>query len=212
MMDRLPSTVKDTDLLWPESKSVLAALLELYLHSEARETKIVICANSLLRKLAGISKDGLQDGYNQLGDYGLVTRKPGKKRMKGEKSEASEYIIHFDRLVKPLVKKLTFEDLYADELKSLETPISPATTTAITTTTSTKTTTSTTTETTIGTSTLREASDEESSKSSSDSFFNKVLIDAMDYEEDKSFEEDLEKRVWYAKWDNEDREEEEVER
>ena len=222
LMDRLPSTIKANDILWPESKKVLAALLELYLHSEAKKTKVVICGNKLLRKLASIGKDKLLDATNQLQDYGLVTRLPGKKRVKGEKSKASQYNIHFDRLVKPLVKELTFEDLFSDELKTLETSNSPATITAIPTKTKTSIKTTTTTITATGTTTSIGETDVESKAAENDysgtglgggvdNFFDKVFIDATDYKEDNSFLEDLEKRVCYAKWDKQIEEERGIE-
>ena len=55
MFDRLPSNIRDTEILRLPTKKVLAALLELLLHSEARESRIIYCQNSRLRKLSGIS-------------------------------------------------------------------------------------------------------------------------------------------------------------
>ena len=60
MMDRLPSNIKETDVLRLPSKKVLAALLELLLHSEARESKIIYAPNSRLRKLSGIDNGKLR--------------------------------------------------------------------------------------------------------------------------------------------------------
>ena len=137
MFDRLPTNIKETEVLELESKKILAALLELLLHSEARESKVIYASNSRLRELSGINKNMVKPSIDQLQDYGLITRKKGKPRREGEKSEASEYTINFKKLKEPLVKK-TFDDwfgeFYEDD-KSLEKPINPPITTTITTTT-----------------------------------------------------------------------------
>lgn len=130
MFDRLPSNIKETEVLRFQSKKVLAALLDMYLHSKAKETKVVISNNFQLRKLSGIKQNDLLTSLKQLEDYDLITRKVGKK---GIEHIASEYKIHFNNLKKPLKEK-TFEDLFGDELdegKSSET--SMGTTTTITT-------------------------------------------------------------------------------
>lgn len=153
MMDRLPSSIMETEVLRDQSKRVLAALLELYLHSKAKETKLVITDNGMLRQLSGIGTNELLPSIYQLEDYELITRKVGKKREKGKKATASEYIIHFKNLIKPLKEK-TFDELFADELEdaeSSETSMSIATATTIPTTTSTTTSTLTSTSTTATT-------------------------------------------------------------
>lgn len=146
MFDRLPSNIKETEILRLPTKKVLAALLELLLHSEARESRVIYAPNARLRKLSGISSNDLLPSIEQLIDYDLITRKVGTVRKEGEKSEASEYTINMKKLKEPLVEK-TFDDLFSDFLEdeeSLEMPIN----TAITTTTSTTITTSTATSTT----------------------------------------------------------------
>ena len=145
MFDRLPSNIKETEILRLPTKKVLAALLELLLHSEARESRVIYAPNARLRKLSGISSNDLLPSIEQLIDYDLITRKVGTVRKEGEKSEASEYTINIKKLKEPLVEK-TFDDLFSEfleEEESLEMPIN----TAITTTTSTTITTSTTTST-----------------------------------------------------------------
>lgn len=134
MFDRLPSNIKETEVLRLESKKVLAALLELLLHSEARESRIIYAPNSRLRKLSGIDAKKLLPSIEQLLDYNLITRKVGKVRNKDEKGEASEYTINFMKLKEPLVEK-TFDDLFSefiDEGESLEMPINTTITTSIT--------------------------------------------------------------------------------
>ena len=143
MMDRLPSNIKETEVLRFQSKKLLAALLELLLHSEARESRVIYAPNSRLRKLSGISSNDLLPSIQQLIDYDLITRKVGKVRKEGEKGEASEYIINLKKLKEPLVEK-TFDDLFSEFLEgeeSLEMPINTAITTTISNTTSTLTTT-----------------------------------------------------------------------
>ena len=152
MMDRLPSNIKETDVLRLPSKKVLAALLELLLHSEAKGSGVIYCQNARLRKLSGISSNDLLPSIEQLIDYDLISRKVGKPRIEGEKSEASEYIINFKKLKEPIIEK-SFDDLFSDffeDGESLEMPIN----TAITTTTSISTSTTISSSTSIETSTI----------------------------------------------------------
>ena len=149
MFDRLPVNIKETDVLRLESKKVLAALLELLLHSEARNTGVIYCGNKLLRKLSGVGADNLIPALNQLEDYELITRIKGSVRTnQKEKGQASEYRINFKKMKQPIVEK-TFDDLFEQFCEEAETPIS----TTITTSTTTPITTSTTTSTPISTST-----------------------------------------------------------
>ena len=135
MFDRLPTNIKETEVLRYTSKKVLAALLELLLHSEARESRIIYCQNSRLRKLSGVGMQELLPSIKQLEDYNLITRKVGTVRKEGEKGEASEYTINLKKLKEPLVEK-TFDDLFGEFLdedeESLETPINTTITTSIT--------------------------------------------------------------------------------
>ena len=85
MFDRLPSNIKETEILRLSSKKVLAALLDLLLHSEARESRIIYCQNSRLRKISGINSNELLPSIEQLIDYDLITRKVGKARKEGKK-------------------------------------------------------------------------------------------------------------------------------
>ena len=150
MMDRLPSNVKDSDVLRLESKKILAALLELLLHSEAKNSGIIYVGNGMLRRLSGVGSSNLLSGIQQLEDYELVTRVKGSvRKVQTEKGQASEYRINFKKLKEPIVEK-TFDDLFSqfcEEAQSLEKPISTTITTTITT--SNTTTTSTTNSTSI---------------------------------------------------------------
>ena len=153
MFNRLPVNIRETDVLRLESKKVLAALLELLLHSEARNTGVIYCGNKLLRKLSGVGADNLIPALNQLEDYELIKRIKGSVRTnQKEKGQASEYRINFKKLKEPIVEK-TFNDLFERFCEEAETPISTTITTTITTSTTTPITTSTTTSTPISTST-----------------------------------------------------------
>lgn len=135
MFDRLPANIKETEVLRYSTKKVLAALLELLLHSEARESRIIYCGNPRLRKLSGVGSQELLPAIDQLIDYDLITRKVGTVRKEGEKGEASEYTINLKKLKEPIVEK-TFDDLFSEFLdedeESLETPINTTITTSIT--------------------------------------------------------------------------------
>lgn len=171
MFDRLPSNIKETDILRLPTKKVLAALLELLLHSDARESRVIYAPNARLRKLSGISSNDILPSIEQLIDYDLITRKVGTVRKEGEKSEASEYTINMKKLKEPLVEK-TFDDLFSEfleEEESLEMPINTAITTTITT--STTTSTATTTSTTSSTATSIESTTSTETSSTDNKYF-----------------------------------------
>lgn len=182
MFDRLPSNIKETDILRLPTKKVLAALLELLLHSEARESRVIYAPNARLRKLSGISSNDLLPSIEQLIDYDLITRKVGTVRKEGEKSEASEYTINMKKLKEPLVEK-TFDDLFSEFLEdeeSLEMPINTAITTTTSITTSTAISTSSTT-TTSSTNSI------ESTTSTATSSTDKLSTDNKYFQEFKGF-------------------------
>ena len=180
MFDRLPSNIKETDILRLPTKKVLAALLELLLHSDARESRVIYAPNARLRKLSGISSNDLLPSIEQLIDYDLITRKVGTVRKEGEKSEASEYTINMKKLKEPLVEK-TFDDLFSEfleEEESLEMPINTAITT----------TTSITTSTAISTSsTTSNTNSIESTTSTATSSTDKLSTDNKYFQEFKCF-------------------------
>ena len=121
MEEILPQNIKDSELLSLASKKVLAALLDWYLNSEAKTTKVVIISNKILCSIASVGGTSLQESLRELNDYNLVARTIGTKL-----GDASKYNINFKNLVKPLQKQ-TFESLFSEELeevKSQENPIS----------------------------------------------------------------------------------------
>lgn len=113
----LPQNIIDSQLSLA-SKKVLAAMLDWYQNSKAKETKVVTISNKVLCAIAGVGGTSLQESLRELNDFNLVSRRIGTKL-----GDASEYTIHFKNLLKPL-KRMTFEEMFSEELESLENPIS----------------------------------------------------------------------------------------
>ena len=114
MEEILPQNIKDSELLSLASKKVLAALLDWYLNSEAKTTKVVIISNKVLCSIASVGGTSLQESLRELNDFNLVTRTIGTKL-----GDASKYYINFKNLVKPLQKQ-TFESLFSEELEEVK--------------------------------------------------------------------------------------------
>lgn len=120
MEELLPQSVKDSDLSLG-TKKVLTALLDWYLNSKAKDTGIITISNKKLCGIAGVGGDSLQEAFRDMDECQLCSRKAGKGI-----GTASEYILNFEALSKP-IKRKSFEELFAKELnntKSLENPIS----------------------------------------------------------------------------------------
>ena len=113
----LPPNITDSELSLA-TKKVLAAMLDWYQNSKAKETKVVTISNKVLCAIAGVGGTSLQESLRELNDFNLVSRRIGTKL-----GDASEYTIHFKNLLKPL-KRMTFEEMFSEELESLENPIS----------------------------------------------------------------------------------------
>lgn len=110
MKELLPPNILESELSLASQK-VLAALIDWYRNSQAYVTKDIFIDNKQLAMIAGVGGNQLQEAFRQLHDYRLVDR------IKGTSSgNASQYIIHFNRLIKPL-KKMTFEEMFAEELE-----------------------------------------------------------------------------------------------
>ncbi len=149
MYGRMPETVRDSEALSDNAKKVLAGLLYSYAVSKAKTTGVLYLSNAMLRNAVEMKTACMLGALRELEMHNLIERKTGRSRTEGQRSIASEYIIHFDALREP-VKELSFDDIFG-EAKPSETPMGTATTIAITTTTST--TIPTTTSTTIPTTT-----------------------------------------------------------
>lgn len=117
----LPQNILDSELSLA-SKKVLAAMLDWYQNSEAKQTKIVIISNKVLCSIAGVGGDSLQQSLRELNDYGLVTRTIGTKL-----GDASKYVINFKKLLQPL-KRMGFEEMFSAELEATESQEKPIST------------------------------------------------------------------------------------
>lgn len=124
----LPNHIKDSDVISLEAKKILASLLNYYIILDiVKNTGFLIIPNGVLRESAGIGNDNFLTSIQELIECDLIKRECGRRRRKGEKSTASSYTVLFENLKKPLHKKQSFEELFADffkDPKSSETPIS----------------------------------------------------------------------------------------
>ena len=125
MYGRMPETVKNSKVLSDNAKNVLAGLLYSYAVSKPAKVTGVLCiSNSILRKAVGMKNENMLSALRELEMYNLIERNAGMARIEGQKSIASEYIIHFDALKKP-IEELSFDDIFGDP-KSSETPMGTA--------------------------------------------------------------------------------------
>ena len=125
MYGRMPETVKNSKVLSDNAKKVLAGLLYSYAVSKPAKVTGVLCiSNSMLRKAVGMKNENMLSALRELEMYNLIERNAGMARIEGQKSIASEYIIHFDALKKP-IEELSFDDIFGDP-KSSETPMGTA--------------------------------------------------------------------------------------
>lgn len=141
MLEQLPTSIKETELLSTGAKKVFAALWELLLHSKARNSQIIYCDNKRLREMSGVRKSQLISYLKELMDYDLITRDVGESRVEGTRSKASEYTINLLKLKEPITEKVTgdnfVERLLLEAGKPSETPMGTPTTITTTTTIST---------------------------------------------------------------------------
>lgn len=129
----VPEHIVQSEELSLASKKILEALLDYLDNSQASTTRRIFINNKTLCRLAQVGHSVMFNALKELKQYSLVDRIQGK-----DKGTASEYIIHFDKLEEPLMKK-TFREFFAKDIemaKSRETPIGTTITTSITTPTS----------------------------------------------------------------------------
>lgn len=114
LLENLPTNIQDTKELSIQAKKLLGALLHWILYSRASETGHILIGNNALCTIAGIStnNDRFNKALDELLRYNLIERKVGHKRAAGEKNQASEYIIHWDCLEKPL-KALDYNERFS---------------------------------------------------------------------------------------------------
>ena len=110
LLEILPTNIVESEELSLASKKMLGALIDYYSHSQAKETQRLFMSNDKICETANFGKSTLFNATRELEMYDLIEKKSGKARTQGQKSEASEYILHIDNFIKPLRKK-TFENL-----------------------------------------------------------------------------------------------------
>ena len=110
LLEVLPTNIVESEELSLASKKMLGALIDYYSHSQAKETQRLFMSNDKICETANFGKSTLFKATRELEMYDLIEKKSGKSRTQGQKSEASEYILHIDNFLKPLRKK-SFENL-----------------------------------------------------------------------------------------------------
>lgn len=124
MAEVLPSQIRNTDVLTDNAKKTLATLMNYFsILNIAKTSGFLVCPNNVLREAAGIRNNDLVSAVQELIDCDLIERQVGQKRVEGKKAMASTYVVKWKNLVNPIKKKNTFEELFAEFLKSSETPL-----------------------------------------------------------------------------------------
>lgn len=124
MAEVLPSEIKNTDVLSDNAKKTLATLMNYYLMlEEVKKNGYVYLSNQILRDSVGIRNNDVLSAVQELIECDLIERQAGRRRTQGERAMASTYKVKWNNLVKPIKKKNTFEELFAEFFKSSETPL-----------------------------------------------------------------------------------------
>lgn len=119
--------LESNEVLTVNEKKVLAALMYSYKVCKMSKDGEVIRSMTELRKDVKMNINKLYDALRNLENlYGMIERAPGKTRKAGEKSTASLFKLHFDKILNPPKEKKKFD--FTEELKSPEKPINKANT------------------------------------------------------------------------------------
>lgn len=110
LLEVLPKNIVESEELSLAAKKMLGALIDYFTHSQAKETQRLFMSNTKICETANFGKSTLFKATRELEMYDLIEKKSGKARTQGQKTEASEYILHINNFIKPLRKK-TFENL-----------------------------------------------------------------------------------------------------
>lgn len=110
LLEVLPKNIVESEELSLAAKKMLGALVDYFTHSQAKETQRLFMSNEKVCETANFGKSTLFKATRELEMFDLIEKKSGKARTQGQKSEASEYILHINNFIKPLRKK-TFENL-----------------------------------------------------------------------------------------------------
>lgn len=102
----LPDNVKSSTVVSENAKRVLAALLNHYsITPKAVESCSLVIDNVTLRESSDIEMDSMLPAIQELIELSLITRVRGKRRVKGEKSIASEYRFNIENInTNPIVR------------------------------------------------------------------------------------------------------------
>ena len=110
LLEVLPKNIVESEELSLAAKKMLGALIDYYTHSQAKTTQRLFMSNEKVCETANFGKSTLFKATRELEMYDLIEKKSGKARTQGQKTEASQYILHINNFIKPLRKK-TFENL-----------------------------------------------------------------------------------------------------
>lgn len=108
LLEILPKNIVESEELSLAAKKMLGALVDYFTHSQAKTTQRLFMSNEKICETANFGKSTLFKATRELEMFDLIEKKSGKARTQGQKSEASEYILHINNFIKPLRKK-TFE-------------------------------------------------------------------------------------------------------
>ena len=102
----VPEHISESSELSLAAKKLLDALINYRFNSKACDTGKIFVSNNTLCKLAKIGHSQLLTSIIELKNYSLLDRVQGS-----EIGNASEYIIHFEKLNEPLKKK-SFDEMF----------------------------------------------------------------------------------------------------
>lgn len=123
----LNEELEKNEVLTVNEKKVLAALMYSYKICKMAKDGQVIRSMTELRKDVKMDMNKLYDSLRNLEElYGMIERVPGQTRKQGEKSTASLFKLHFDKILNPPKEKKKFD--FSNELKAPGTPINKANT------------------------------------------------------------------------------------
>lgn len=97
----VPEHISESSELSLSAKKLLDALINYRFNSKACDTGKIFVSNNTLCKLAKIGHSQLLKSIIELKNYSLLDRVQGS-----EIGNASEYVIHFEKLNEPLKKEV----------------------------------------------------------------------------------------------------------
>lgn len=104
LLKGVPPLILESEKLSETDKLVLGALVDYEQHSGAKDTGVIYISNSVLAGMIAKRKSDLYEAFRHLEDFQLIQREAGMSRKKGEKAEASRYVINYDRFGDELIE------------------------------------------------------------------------------------------------------------